>query len=148
MDNRPIGIFDSGIGGLTVASALHRVLPKESILYFGDTAHLPYGDKSAETIIAYAKNITELLLANDCKAILIACNSASAAAFGAVCELAGTLPVFNVIDPVVHRVANDHPNARVGVIGTRATVTSAVYRTRLMQLSAGTEVVEKSTSIN
>ena len=80
MNSRPIGIFDSGIGGLTVARAVKNLLPEESILYFGDTAHLPYGDKDAATIQAHALRICDLYLQRNCKIILIACNSASAAA--------------------------------------------------------------------
>lgn len=148
MDNRPIGIFDSGIGGLTIASELHRVLPNESILYFGDTAHLPYGDKSPETIISYSKQIAELLVNNDCKAILIACNSASAAAFDAVTETAGDkASVFNVIDPVVENVAREFRSSKVGVIGTRATIISDVYRQRLKENAPEIRVAQKSTSL-
>ncbi|MCX7638621.1 MAG: glutamate racemase, partial [Cyclobacteriaceae bacterium] len=76
-DNRPIGIFDSGIGGLTVAHAIRKLLPKESILYFGDTAHLPYGDKSEAAIQAYSVKIADFLYRQGCKVIVIACNSAS-----------------------------------------------------------------------
>jgi len=148
MDNRPIGIFDSGIGGLTLARELHRVLANESVLYFGDTAHLPYGDKSVETIISYSKQITRLLMEKDCKAILIACNSASAAAHNTVMEMVDkSIPVFNVIDPVVRHVSNLFPTAKVGVIGTRATISSDVYRQRLNKASATMQVVQKSTSL-
>ncbi|MBL4587709.1 MAG: glutamate racemase [Flavobacteriales bacterium] len=148
MDNRPIGIFDSGIGGLTVASELHRVLPNESILYFGDTVHLPYGDKSVGAITTYSQQIAELLLAKNCKAILIACNSASAVAYNTVKHLAGTsIPVFNVIDPVVQHVSVAFPTSKVGVIGTRATIASDVYRSRLIRLSSTIEVKQKSTSL-
>jgi glutamate racemase len=79
--NKPIGIFDSGIGGLTVAKAIAEALPNETIIYFGDTAHLPYGDKSKESITMYSKRITAFLLAKGCKAIVIACNTASAHAY-------------------------------------------------------------------
>ncbi len=148
MDNRPIGIFDSGIGGLTVASELHRVLPNESILYFGDTAHLPYGDKSAETIISYSDQIADLLIDNDCKAILIACNSASAAANKAIIKKVGNgIPVFNVIDPVVDYVAGRYDASKVGIIGTRATIASDVYRKNLLKQSEYIEIVQKSTSL-
>src|SRR5438132_14407359 len=84
--SQPIGIFDSGIGGLTVASAIVKHLPKENIIYFGDTAHMPYGDKSTAAIQAYAVKIAHLLLQQECKLILIACNSASAAAYELVKE--------------------------------------------------------------
>ena len=80
-NNQPIGIFDSGIGGLTVAKAVTDLLPNEQIIYFGDTAHLPYGDKSFEAIQGYSKSIADFLLERNCKLILIACNTASAAAY-------------------------------------------------------------------
>ena len=99
--NKPIGIFDSGIGGLTVAHALSKLLPQENLIYFGDTAHLPYGDKSTAAIQAYAVKIAHMLLSQECKLILIACNSASAAAYELVKEYVGSKAlVMNVIDPV------------------------------------------------
>src|SRR3989338_7243529 len=101
--SKPIGIFDSGIGGLTVAQALVEQLPNENIIYFGDTAHLPYGDKSTAAIQSYAVKITHMLLQQECKLILIACNSASAAAYELVKEYVGSKAVvMNVIDPVIH----------------------------------------------
>jgi glutamate racemase len=104
-DNRPIGIFDSGVGGLTVANAILQALPNESIIYYGDTSHLPYGDKSPETIRHYAGGITDFLLKSNCKIIVIACNSASANAYNKVKDIAGSkVPVVNVIDPVVERL--------------------------------------------
>ena len=81
MTNRPIGIFDSGVGGLTVAAAIKKHLPDESFIYFGDTRHTPYGDKSRDTVQTYSREITEFLLSQDCKAIVIACNTASALAY-------------------------------------------------------------------
>src|SRR5580692_10047728 len=100
--SQPIGIFDSGIGGLTVAHALVKHLPKENIIYFGDTAHLPYGEKSTSAIQAYSVKIAHMLLQQECKLILIACNSASAAAYELVKEYIGSKAiVMNVIDPVV-----------------------------------------------
>ena len=127
--NGPIGLFDSGVGGLTVARALARELPNESLLYFGDTAHLPYGDKSPETIRTYSRRIAQRLLDQGAKAIVIACNSASSVAYE---ELAATLPVpvINVIDPVIERLAKKKAH-RVSVWGTRATIGSGVYAQRL-----------------
>jgi glutamate racemase len=89
-NSSPIGIFDSGIGGLTLAHAITELMPKEPIIYFGDTAHLPYGDKSATAIQAYSVKICNLLLEKNCKLILIACNSASAAAYDLVKAYVGT----------------------------------------------------------
>ena len=100
---QPIGIFDSGIGGLTVAHALVEALPKENIIYFGDTAHMPYGDKPTATIQSYSVKIAHMLLQQECKMILIACSSASAAAFELVKEYVnGKALVMNVIDPTIH----------------------------------------------
>ncbi len=128
----PIGIFDSGIGGLTVAQAITTVLPNERLIYFGDTAHLPYGDKSTAAIQAYAVKICDLLLKQQCKLILIACNSASAAAFDLVREYVGSkAKVMNVIDPTVSYVAKTYPGKTVGLIGTKQTVNSNVYRKKI-----------------
>jgi glutamate racemase len=129
-NNRPIGIFDSGIGGLTVASAIQRQLPNESIIYFGDTAHLPYGDKSKELIAEYAINITRFLLEEKkCKAIVIACNTASAAAYEALRDTyKGSVPVINVIDPMIEEVIADTDIKKVGIIATKTTVASGVYQ--------------------
>lgn len=124
----PIGLFDSGVGGLTVASAIRLALPSEKMIYFGDTAHLPYGDKSKETIISYSLGITEFLLEKGCKVILIACNSASSNAFNEVREFVGDRAiVMNVIDPVINYVSGDSEIKNVGVIGTKATIRSGIY---------------------
>lgn len=124
-----IGIFDSGIGGLTVAHAVTTLLPNENIIYFGDTAHLPYGDKSATAIQAYSIKICNVLLQQKCKVILIACNSASAAAYELVKEYVGSkAKVINVIDPVIEFLAENYEGKRIGLIGTKQTVNSNIYR--------------------
>jgi glutamate racemase len=129
--NSPIGIFDSGVGGLTVANAIADALPKESFIYFGDTKHLPYGDKSNEAITKYSLEIVDFLIGEGCKAIVIACNTASAIAYDVLNEKYGKiLPVINVIDPVVEAIAL-RKHHLVGVIGTRATINSRAYETRL-----------------
>jgi len=116
----PIGIFDSGIGGMTVAQAIRKALPNERFIYFGDTAHLPYGDKSPESIRHYAARITQYLMDHNCKAVVIACNTASAHAFKTVCDVAGpNVPVINVIDPVAQYVAAKFKKQNIGVIGTK-----------------------------
>lgn len=136
--NQPIGIFDSGIGGLTVAKAVRHLLPGEQLIYFGDTAHLPYGDKSTAAIQAYSVKIADVLLNAGCKLILIACNSASAAAFELVKEYAASRAhVFNVIDPVVAYLGTHHAGQRVGLIGTKQTVNSGVYPKKVEALQAG-----------
>jgi glutamate racemase len=130
--DQPIGIFDSGIGGLTIAKAVAGQLPEESIIYFGDTAHLPYGDKSAQTIQGYTKKIVDFLLASNVKLILIACNSASAAAYEMLKNYIGDRAILlNVIDPVVDYLGANYATKRVGLIGTKLTVQSEVYHKRL-----------------
>ncbi|MDL5049272.1 glutamate racemase [Oscillatoria amoena NRMC-F 0135] len=125
--DRPIGIFDSGIGGLTVAHAIKKLLPNEQIIYFGDTAHLPYGDKSEAAIQAYSVRIADALLKRGCKVIVIACNSASSAAYELLKEYVRGIKIINVIDPMIHWVTSHFQNARIGLIGTKRTVQSGVY---------------------
>ena len=129
-NEQPIGIFDSGIGGLTVANAIQRLLPNEPLIYFGDTAHMPYGDKSKELIAEYALTITRFLLnEKKCKAIVIACNTASAAAYEALRDAyIGSVPIINVIDPMIEEVIADESIRKVGIIATKTTVASGVYQ--------------------
>ena len=130
--SNPIGIFDSGIGGLTVANAIQKVLPNEELIYFGDTAHLPYGDKSPDSIKYYAIRICQFLLERKCKMIVIACNTASSLAYEAVKDfVGGKVPVVNVIDPVVEYVTSKKNLKRVGVIGTKGTIKSDIYARKL-----------------
>lgn len=127
-DNRPIGIFDSGIGGLTIARSVNKLMPNEQIVFFGDTAHLPYGDKSAKAIVHYVSRIAEFFIEKGCKMILLACNSASAAAYSHLHKLhSDTHPVLNVIDPIVEFVCSQQQHHTVGVIGTKATISSRAY---------------------
>lgn len=142
----PIGIFDSGIGGLTVADALSRALPLEQLSYFGDTAHMPYGDRSPDLVRAWSVRIAEHLLEQGCKALVIACNSASASAASAVRDVAGDgVPVIDVIAPVVAAVSRQD-RRHIGVIGTRATVGSGIYGRTLrsaIEEAEGNGVVEE-----
>lgn len=147
-ENKPIGIFDSGIGGLTVAHALVEQLPQENIIYFGDTAHLPYGDKSTAAIQAYAVKIAHMLLQQNCKLILIACNSASAAAYELVREYVGANAlVMNVIDPVVRHLKNHYAHQHIGLIGTRQTVHSNIYKKKLDELDADVTLTSITTNL-
>lgn len=133
--SQPIGIFDSGIGGLTVANVLTKDLPKENIIYFGDTAHLPYGDKSTAAIQAYAVKICDVLLKHNCKVILIACNSASSAAYHLAKEYVGSkAKVINVIDPIIAFLGEHYANKVIGLIGTKKTVNSNVYQKKIDKL--------------
>jgi len=148
MNNNPIGIFDSGIGGLTVASAIHKLLPNESIIYVGDTAHLPYGDKSPELIAQYAKGITDYLLERGCKIIVIACNTASAHAFKPIQQYVNKkVPVANVIDPAAKAIAASFSNKKVGVIGTRGTINSGIYPRKIKKLNPDIEVTSLATPL-
>lgn len=146
--SQPIGIFDSGIGGLTVAHALVKHLPKENIIYFGDTAHMPYGDKSTAAIQAYAVKIAHMLLQQECKLILIACNSASAAAYELVKEYIGSKAiVMNVIDPVVRLLKEKYKSKRIGLIGTRQTVNSHIYKKKVDETNAGIMLSSSATNL-
>ncbi|MFT5919630.1 MAG: glutamate racemase [Granulosicoccus sp.] len=146
MDNRPIGIFDSGIGGLTLATAILQALPSERLIYFGDTAHLPYGDKSEESIKEYSLRIADFLKNKDCKAILIACNTASSIAFESISN-EYDFPVYNVIDPVTESVAKSFTGKKVGVIGTKGTIATKIYQRRLLAGDPSMIVVEKATTL-
>lgn len=131
--NAPIGIFDSGIGGLTVAKAIRTLLPNEEIIYFGDTAHMPYGDKSQELIQHYATKITHFLIEkHHCKAIVIACNTASAAAYEQLRDqFKGNIPIINVIDPMIEAVISDNEVHNVGIIATKTTINANIYQEKL-----------------
>ena len=134
----PIGIFDSGIGGLTVAHAITKLLPNESIIYFGDTAHLPYGDKSEAAIQAYSIKIADVLLKRGCKVIVIACNSASSAAYELLKEYVNKQAhVVNVIDPMVEFVTSHFQDKNIGLIGTKRTVQSGIYSKKIQEYQNG-----------
>lgn len=144
----PIGLFDSGIGGLTVAKAVRNLLPNEDIIYFGDTAHLPYGDKSATAIQSYSIKIANFLLEHQCKALLIACNSASAAAFDLVKMYVGSKALtLNVIDPAVGYVCQHYSAQKVGLIGTVQTVNSGVYARKITEKSCGVALSSLATKL-
>jgi len=138
--NNPIGIFDSGIGGLTVANAIASKLPLEDFIYFGDTAHLPYGDKSSDAICYYSLRITRFLIEKGCKMIVIACNSASATAAKVLHEFYGKeIPIINVIDPLVNYVV-DHKYQKIGVIATKVTTQSNIYPSKIHALNPDIDV--------
>jgi glutamate racemase len=147
MKKSPIGIFDSGIGGLTIAHALKRKLPNENIIYFGDTEHLPYGEKSKIAIQNFSKKITQFLLEKKCKAIIIACNSASSVAYECVKDMARNTPVFNVIHPVVDKVVMQCSEYNIGVIGTKATIQSNIYEIEIKALCSSAKVSSLATPL-
>lgn len=148
VNEQPIGIFDSGVGGLTVAHAVKSVLPGESIVYFGDTAHLPYGDKSAESIKFYSEKITQFLLEeHNAKAVLIACNSASASAFDSLRKKYRDKTILiDVIDPVVEYMGSCNYK-KIGVIGTKRTISSGTYEKKLKSCSPSLEVISLATPL-
>lgn len=148
MDQRPIGIFDSGIGGLTLAHEIKKILPNERIIYFGDTAHLPYGDKSPTSIQAYSIKICNVLLQQNCKHIVIACNSASSAAYELVKTYVGSkAEVTSVIDPIVDYVGEKYEGKTVGVLGTKQTIFSNIYKSKIDLLSKKIDVRSLATPL-
>ena len=124
--SRPIGVFDSGVGGLTVAREVMRQLPDENIVYFGDTARVPYGSKSKDNIIRYSRQIIRFLLTKDVKAIVIACNTATALALDVV-QKEFDIPIIGVIEPGARAAVAETRNNHIGVIGTEATIRSEMY---------------------
>ena len=131
MKNSPIGIFDSGIGGLTVANAIKNILPNENIVYFGDTEHHPYGEKSKKAIQNYTQKIISFLSDKNCKIIIIACNSASSFASEKNIKNPSEILLVNVIDPVILQISKIYKKKHIGVIGTKATISSGIYEKKI-----------------
>ncbi len=138
-----IGIFDSGVGGMTVARAVEQLCPGFPLVYFGDIARTPYGSKSPETIIRYSRRNTDFLLERGCELIIIACNSASSTAADAL-RRHYRVPVLDVIGPATSRAVAVTDNGRIGVIGTRATVKSNVYEKRILAMAPGHRVLSQA----
>ena len=136
---QPIGVFDSGIGGLTVVSALRTLLPNESIFYLGDTARVPYGGKSAATVQRYSLEIATMLLSENAKTVVVACNTASALALAQL-TAALPVPVTGVIQPGAQAAIAATRNGHIGVIGTRATINSGAYERALRSLDSKVQV--------
>ena len=143
MNKAPIGIFDSGIGGLTVARAIYERLPHESTIYFGDTARVPYGPKSPETVTRYSLEILRWLLDQGVKAVVIACNTSTAHALRALQE-ATDVPVLGVIKPGARAAIATAGAGPIGVIGTAGTISSDAYRRALNALAPGLPVVQRA----
>jgi glutamate racemase len=140
----PIGIFDSGIGGLTVVKAVQAALPAERIIYFGDTARVPYGPKSQVTIRRYAREDTEILMKHQPKMIIVACNTVSALALDVVVATAGDIPVIGVLKAGAELAAARSRSGRIGVIGTQATIGSNAYACAIRQQDDSLEVISKA----
>jgi len=137
-NSRPIGVFDSGIGGLTVVKEIFRQLPGYSVVYFGDTAHMPYGNKSPKAVIRYSLQDAEFLVSKGAKVIVVACNTASALAIDTLRRKL-KVPLFEVVTPAVEQAAAV-TLGRVGVIGTRATIESGVYAEKMKLAMPGAKV--------
>lgn len=130
MDNRPIGVFDSGLGGLTCVTHLLKAMPNESVVYFGDTARTPYGSKSVQTIKQFSREIVDFLLEQDCKAIMIACNTVSATCIDDLRQAYPDMTIIGIIEPMVQNLTQayqENPAISSGVIGTKVTIESGVY---------------------
>jgi glutamate racemase len=140
---RPIGVFDSGIGGLTVLRALMEVLPGEDFIYLGDTARLPYGTKSSEVILRYSRENSEFLLAKGIKMLVVACNTSSAVALAEISRLT-VVPVIGVIEPGAMAAVKASRNGKIGVIGTEATIASGAYTRSIQALRPRAEIYTRA----
>ncbi|WP_339132786.1 MAG: glutamate racemase [Candidatus Electrothrix sp. GW3-4] len=134
-----IGIFDSGVGGMTVARTIEQVCPQYPLLYFGDVAHTPYGSKSSETITGYSRRNTEFLLNQGAKVIVVACNSAAATSVDTL-RAEYAVPIIDVITATTRKAAEGTVNRRIGIIGTRATVQSGIYEKQIKQLRPACQI--------
>jgi len=142
-DQRPIGIFDSGVGGLTVVGEIRKCLPAENIVYFGDTARVPYGTKSKETVTKFSVENVEFLMKHDVKLILVACNTASSLSLEFL-KRCFRVPMLGVINPGAREAAGATRNGRIGVIGTSATISSGAYETAVKRINKKIDVYTAS----
>lgn len=144
-DNRPIGIFDSGLGGLTAVNCLADLLPDERFIYFGDTARTPYGSKAIDTIQRFSVQIVEFLLKHDAKVIVIACNTVSATCMEVLSERFPGIPIIGIIEPAARRAAEKFCDGqKIGVIGTKVTITSRQYEKMILSRNKNCKVYSKA----
>lgn len=143
MDSRPIGVFDSGVGGLTALRELRRILPGEEFIYFGDTGRVPYGPKGRETILRYARQDVAFLRSFDPKAVIIACGTVSANALGEL-TVENSLPIFGVVAPAARAAVRATRNKKVGLIGTSASIRSGAYEREIAALDPTVTVTAKA----
>ncbi|MCL4557905.1 MAG: glutamate racemase [Deltaproteobacteria bacterium] len=144
MRNKGIGIFDSGVGGLTVLKEIRKLLPEEDIFYLGDTARVPYGNRSRDTIVNYSIQNTGFLIKQGIKLLVVACNTSSSVALETLRRTFTGLPIIGVIEPGSEQAVHMTTNMRIGVIGTRATITSDSYRTAINLLDNGVKVFQQA----
>ncbi len=135
INDKPIGVFDSGIGGLSVLKQLVRFIPYEKFIYLGDTARVPYGNRSVEIVKEYAKQCTEFLIQKNVKLIIVACNTVSSVALETVIDTAGNIPVIGMIKPAAGAALRSTVNKKIGIIGTRATISSNSYSNEIINLA-------------
>jgi glutamate racemase len=140
---KSIGIFDSGVGGLTVLKEVVKALPQEDIIYFGDTARFPYGTKSPDTIVRYSLEIASFLVKRDIKLLIVACNTASAVSLEAL-QAHLSIPIVGVIEPGALRAVYTTKNGKVGVIGTEGTIRSSAYTKAIKRLNPEVEVITRA----
>lgn len=140
MDKRPIGVFDSGLGGLTALRELARIMPEEDLIYFGDTGRVPYGGRSRETLVRYALQDAAFLRSFDTKAIVVACGTVSTNAMDELRAACG-VPVYGVVEPAAAAAVHAAKGGRIGLIGTEASIRSGAYERAVQRLAPGTEVV-------
>ena len=141
--NSPIGVFDSGVGGLTVAREIMRQLPNERIVYFGDTARVPYGSKSKETVMKYSRQIVNFLKTQQVKAIVVACNTASAYALDEL-EQEVDIPIIGVVRPGARAAIEATKNGKIGVIATEATINSGIYNRYIEKNDKSVKIIGKA----
>lgn len=147
-NSRPIGIFDSGVGGLTLANEITKAFPSERLVFFGDTAHLPYGDKSSYAIKHYSEKILEFFLEKGCNTVVIACNTASSIAFNHLFKKFGDqVTLINVIDPVIKYCLEDLKVSNIGVIGTKGTIRSRAYPKKFHTINPAINITTASTPL-
>jgi glutamate racemase len=139
----PVGFFDSGIGGLTVVKSVQQIMPNENIVYFGDTARVPYGSKSNETVIEYSLQAANFLLRKNIKLLVVACNTASSVALKELRKFL-TIPVIGMIEPGAGTAIRESKKGIIGVIGTRATINNKAYSTEIKRLNPKVKVYEKA----
>jgi len=143
MDNRPIGVFDSGIGGLTVVSSMVNALPNEDIYYVGDTARVPYGNKSKKSIQKFSYQITNWLVKQNCKIIVVACNTVSSLALQQL-KTKFSIPIIGVIEPAVNHAISSTNNYNIGILGTKATIKSDAYKKCIISVNSSINVVSQA----
>ncbi|NLY18356.1 MAG: glutamate racemase [Clostridiaceae bacterium] len=143
MDDRPIGVFDSGLGGLTVVKEIMKVLPNESLIYFGDNGRTPYGTKSKETVIKYTKQDVAFLLSKDVKMLVVACNTVSALALPEIRDSI-KVPVLEVIGPGARSALRKTKKGRIGIIATPGTIASGVYSRAILRMNPDVRVFSKA----